>query len=493
MTAPFFVETPAQHRFAKAVFSGQYRYLAYGGAIRGGKSALAVILAQTLCRIYPKSRWAIIRKDLPTLRRNIVPTFEKFRISGFMGPINYQTWIAQAANGSEIVFFTESISDDPDLNRWKGLEVNGFFPDEANELQEASWSKMIERAGSWVVPAGLTQPPPLIIPTFNPSAGWVKRVFYDPWKQGKLMAPFYFQMATIQDNPHLPAAYVESLKAMPEREYKRFVEGDWSFISGTFFDELAADTHLCPNLKSGVPGMEWIKVPDWWTFWGAYDWGFRHPAVAMAFARNGDGQTFLLDTVKMHRLGDEAQAEKVRDSLPPKCLTTMYAGHDAFNVRQAHTVSIETTADVFARHGVILTKANTTRRQGWAAVRRALTKRQPDGSQGTPKLLVCDTPGNRWAVERMLELMPDPADPEDVLKVDANEDGQGGDDAADCLRYGLLVPGAIKEEPLPNPWISNGKDPSVKITRDGRWVGPEADLEQDTHGAAGQLPVGFGL
>jgi len=29
----------------------------------------------------------------------------------------------------------------------------------------------------------------------------------------------------------------------------------------------------------------------------------------------------------------------------------------------------------------------------------------------------------------------DPNRPEDVLKVDADEDGVGGDDAADCLRY----------------------------------------------------------
>ncbi len=32
-------------------------------------------------------------------------------------------------------------------------------------------------------------------------------------------------------------------------------------------------------------------------------------------------------------------------------------------------------------------------------------------------------------------LQHDPGRPEDVLKVDANEDGFGGDDAADALRY----------------------------------------------------------
>jgi hypothetical protein len=32
-------------------------------------------------------------------------------------------------------------------------------------------------------------------------------------------------------------------------------------------------------------------------------------------------------------------------------------------------------------------------------------------------------------------LQHDPNRPEDVLKVNADEDGVGGDDAADCLRY----------------------------------------------------------
>ena len=40
---------------------------------------------------------------------------------------------------------------------------------------------------------------------------------------------------------------------------------------------------------------------------------------------------------------------------------------------------------------------------------------------------------------RLIETLPylqhDPNRPEDVLKVDADDDGVGGDDCADCLRY----------------------------------------------------------
>lgn len=40
-------------------------------------------------------------------------------------------------------------------------------------------------------------------------------------------------------------------------------------------------------------------------------------------------------------------------------------------------------------------------------------------------------------------LQHDPRRPEDVLKVDADEDGVGGDDAADCLRYLVATKGRV--------------------------------------------------
>jgi hypothetical protein len=48
-------------------------------------------------------------------------------------------------------------------------------------------------------------------------------------------------------------------------------------------------------------------------------------------------------------------------------------------------------------------------------------------------LLVCSF--GRRAALGLPSLEHDPNRPEDVLNVDADEDGVGGDDTADCLRY----------------------------------------------------------
>lgn len=221
--------TSKQGEFIDAIQSGKYSYLLYGGAIRGGKSVGGLAAIFLLCKVYPGSRWAVVRRELPTLRRNTIPTFERIRPKNFVGPINQSTWTARCANGSEIVFFAENYKQDKELERWKGLEVNGFLLEEANELTELSFNKAIERAGSWEVPDG-EQPPPLVLLTCNPAKNWVKKFFYDPWKIEKLKAPWFYLPAKIFDNPHVDAQYLKSLeqlKITSPRAYERFVGGEW--------------------------------------------------------------------------------------------------------------------------------------------------------------------------------------------------------------------------------------------------------------------------
>ena len=222
---------PKQEDFITAALSGDFTRLLYGGGIRGGKTFCLLTTLYILCKVFPGSRWAVVRKDLPRIKRNILPSFEKTAPRPFFGRVNRSDFEVTAQNGSKVIFFPENIEQDKDLDRWKGLEVNGFILEEANELSEAAYHKAVERSGSWNVPRGAEQPPPLILMSCNPAHNWVKRLFYDPWKKGGIAAPYYFQPATIFDNPHNDSAYVESVMEMKESapaQYERFVMGDWS-------------------------------------------------------------------------------------------------------------------------------------------------------------------------------------------------------------------------------------------------------------------------
>jgi hypothetical protein len=253
--------TKKQREFAEAALSGKYRYLLFGGGIRSGKSYVGIEIILLLCKVFPGSRWAIVRKDLPTLRRNTIPTFDKIA-HPFAGPVRRDEWLSHCENGSTILFFPESFDIDPELNRWRGLEVNGFLLEEMNELQTPSFNKAIERAGSWVLPGPVEQPFPIVLGTCNPSQGLVKTMFHDPWHAGTLKAPFYFLPATILDNPHLPPEYIKSLENLKKTDintYLRFVRGDWTVTDDPTqlikFEWINAAKNVEP-----IAGKKWLGV-----------------------------------------------------------------------------------------------------------------------------------------------------------------------------------------------------------------------------------------
>ena len=107
-------------------------------------------------------------------------------------------------------------------------------------------------------------------------------------------------------------------------------------------------------------------------------------------------------------------------------LRRFVAGADVFSKQSDGS----TVASQYARLGIALRSANMERINGWAEI----LQRLGDVEAGvTPRLFI------HQRCARLIECLPslqhDPNRPEDVLKVDADEEGIGGDDAADALRY----------------------------------------------------------
>jgi hypothetical protein len=196
--------------------------------------------------MYPGSRWVVVRKDLQTVKRNTLPSWDKIRPNNFFTVFNGESMTATATNGSKIIFFGENYTKDKHFDRWRGLECNGFLLEEINELQEGGYNKAMERAGSYIIPNG-KQPPPLILATCNPTHGWVKDTFYDRWEKGLLKANQLFIKSRIYDNPFIPKDYIENLKNLPRYEYMVFVEGDWNVrlkSGGEFLKSFELEHHV---------------------------------------------------------------------------------------------------------------------------------------------------------------------------------------------------------------------------------------------------------
>ena len=212
------------------------RYFFYGGAIRGGKTFCISVILQLLCATYPGSKWHIVRKDMTVLLATTIPSFEKViadddrwkwsRSSG-----NYH--VTFIPNGSKIFFKPESLVSDPELNDFLGLETNGFFLEQIEELSEKLWQRAIERAGSWYIPK---MPPAFIFSSFNPTNKWVKAFVHDKWAEGRLEAPFCYIQALTSDNKYVTDDQWAAWKNMDEASYRNLIEGIWEFeIAGNTF------------------------------------------------------------------------------------------------------------------------------------------------------------------------------------------------------------------------------------------------------------------
>lgn len=226
-------QNPKQEEFynkaIEALFGlNDFRNLSYGGAIRGGKSFVCAAIDLTAAKLFDNSRWHIFRADMPALQATTIPTFEKI----LSGSANWgwnrdksNFFIYNRKNDSKIFFKGENITHDPELNDLLGLETNGIWLEQVEELSKKLWEIAQSRNGSWYIP---NMPKPIMLSTFNPTQTWIKAEIYDKWRKGELVAPYYFQHALPKDNQFVTPEQWAAWGRMADRYQKQFIEGDWS-------------------------------------------------------------------------------------------------------------------------------------------------------------------------------------------------------------------------------------------------------------------------
>jgi len=77
--------TDKQTEVVTALRTRLYRYFLFGGGVGGGKSWLGAILIVNLAMTQNNTSYAVIRKNLTTLKRTTLKTFEKYmRKNGYV-------------------------------------------------------------------------------------------------------------------------------------------------------------------------------------------------------------------------------------------------------------------------------------------------------------------------------------------------------------------------------------------------------------------------
>lgn len=207
--------------------------LGYGGAASGGKSYLGCFWILAMCLAYPDTGWMIGRRELTNLKRTTLLTFFKVCSEYGIEPekhftYNQQNNIITFKNGSQIFLMDLGYKpSDPLYTRLGGLELTGYFIDEANEVPVEAINIVKTRTGRrkneehGLKPKGLE--------TFNPDKGHVFMRFYKPWKEETLPTHRKFIRALPQDNPHTSKDYLEQLRNSDKITRERLLEGNFEY------------------------------------------------------------------------------------------------------------------------------------------------------------------------------------------------------------------------------------------------------------------------
>jgi len=265
----------------------------------------------------------------------------------------------------------------------------------------------------------------------NVGHSWFKRLFITrDYREAENASSYAFVQAYLKDNQELlrrDPEYPNRLNRLEEPWRSWIRDGNWEAGAGVALPMIRRRVHL----------VEPFEVPAHWHRFGAFDWGYAHPFSFGEYAVTEDGDLFKLQTITSRQKLPDDIARRIKASCDVSRLRYTAAGQDAFHVHKARGENSPTIAEQMGKEGLRLIPANVDRIHGLNNLRGYLAWEHagPNGEPDDPGLRFFDNEGNRKCLAQLEEIVPDPDDPEDALKVDADDFGEGGDDIYDETRY----------------------------------------------------------
>lgn len=209
---------PAKNKRQYEAHESPERYILYGGAYGGGKTAWLINEGIRLSIKFPGNRGYLCCKFLTDFRDNALKQLEKFLPSELISSHHKTERYFRLINGSLIMYgglgndveAVKTISNMPELG-WFGV-------DQAEQITERQFLLLDGRL-RLAIPGIIYK----ALLTANPEPGWLRDRFIENPREDHKFIP-----ALPTDNPFLPKDYAQRLKQQyPEALARRLLEGDW--------------------------------------------------------------------------------------------------------------------------------------------------------------------------------------------------------------------------------------------------------------------------
>lgn len=271
-------------------------HLACVGGLGSGKTSFAIRELQQCALANPKGLYLIARVTLPSLRDSTYRAFFEHTEPELIKRHNKANMTVTLINDAEFIFRPLD-----DMEKFKSMQISGFFIDEVNEVEEEMYNTLRTRVRQKF---GDKQPFYRTIAAMNPEdeTHWTYRRFVARSEKNESI---HFS-TTLDNQKNLPTNYIEDLKSMySEDMQKRMIYGMYGrvFKGNPVFPQFGRNFDL--HVRN-------IDIVDKYPIWRGIDFGFNHPAcVWMQYV---EGQLRILEA----KLGEKIYLEDfVQDVIFP--------------------------------------------------------------------------------------------------------------------------------------------------------------------------------
>lgn len=334
----------------------------FGGAAGGGKSYGQVVDALLFALKYPGSKQLILRRTFSELDKSLIRTaLAVYPKSIFT--LNASSHVGRFKNGSLLDF--GYCAAENDVYQYQSAEYDTVRFDELTHFTESQYLYLISRV------RGANRFPKQIKSSTNPGGighSWVKERFVSPSAHGQSFLGGdgmrrIFIPSLLDDNKFLcmqDPSYRERLSALPERERRALLHGDWDIFDGQYFTEFDSARHV----------VSAFEIPREWRKYRSIDYGLDRLAC-LWIAISPDGIAYVYREYCESNLPISEAARAIIERTPKN--ESIYATLAPPDLWSRGQETGKCKASIFSEHGVAFTKTSNDRECGWLAVKELLS------------------------------------------------------------------------------------------------------------------------
>lgn len=333
----------------------------FGGAAGGGKSYGQMVDALLFALKYPKSKQLVLRRTYAELEKSLIRT----ALALFPREIysfNSSNHTGKFKNGSIIDF--GYCAQENDVYQYQSAEYDVIRFDELTHFTRDQYIYLISRL------RGANSFPKQIKSSTNPGGvghTWVKERFIDPSPPthtfvGEDGMKRIFIPSLLYDNKFLrdgDPEYEKRLLALPEREKKALLYGDWNIFEGQYFNEFSYKDHVCAP----------FEIPSSWRKYRSIDYGLDRLAC-LWIAISPDGEAYVYREYCESNLTIGRAAAEILERTPKN--EDIYATLAPPDLWSRSQETGRSKAMIFSERGINFTKTSNDREAGWLAVKEML-------------------------------------------------------------------------------------------------------------------------